>query len=362
MTALLGLAGAVLLIQTVVLIANLIHWRRPAPVSGPVPSLSVLVPARDERGNLPELLAALAQQDTPALEILVCDDGSNDGTDAWLEAHASEYGAQWFRAPEKPEGWVGKCWGCHQLGLRAKADWLLFLDADVRPGPDCLAQMASRMGQTEAVLVTALPAFVPTNPGDGMLTAMVPFSVFTLLPLAKAESAPREAFAFANGQVIGIRREDYQRCRPHEEVRSAILEDVALARWVKRLGAKTLILDGTRYLRVQMYRGAAEAVQGFSRNAALICGGNLGAIIVAALTTITYLLPWVAALTGKISAWLAVAWGASLYGACAARFGLGACYGLLTPLAAVMTVVTLLRSVIWRLRGDIAWKGRVYRE
>ena len=361
MNALLAMACVVLLVQSVVLIWNLLHWRRRGEASAPgAARLSVLIPARDERENLPDLLSALAVQTAPAAEILVCDDASQDGTDAWLEAHAGEFGAEWFRAPEKPEGWVGKCWACHQLGRRAKGEWLLFLDADTRPGPEFLAHMGAWMAEADALMVTALPALLAGNLGDGLLTAMVPFSVLTLLPLTRAERSRREAFAFANGQIIGFRREDYARHLPHEQVRGAVLEDVALARWVKRRGEKVLILDATRSLRVRMYHGAAQAMRGFSRNAALICGGSLGAVVVSLLMAVTYLVPWGLALSGQRWAWLVVAWGCLLYGACAARFGLGAGYGLLTPVAALLTVVTLWRSVVWRLRGAILWKGRTY--
>lgn len=359
--ALLALACLVLLAQSLVLAWNLLHWRRrgEAPALEPV-RISVLIPARNERHNLPELLAALAAQRVPPEEIIVCDDGSEDGTDGWLEAHAPGFGAGWFREPNKPDGWVGKCWACHQLGLRAGADWLLFLDADTRPDPEFLAQVGAWMAQSDAFMVTALPTFVAANIGDGLLTAMVPFSVFTLLPLKKAECSRHEAFAFANGQALGFAREDYRRCRPHEQVRDAVLEDVALARWVKRRGERVLILDATGHLRVRMYSGAVEAVQGFSRNAALICGGNPGALLVGLLMSITYILPWAQALAGEPSAWPVAAWGCCLYGVCAARFGLGAGYGLLTPAAAALTVVVLARSVVWRLRGHILWKGRAY--
>lgn len=354
-------AAAVLLAQTAVLVANIAYWRRKrATHAARLPSVSVLIPARDEIANLPELLAALESQQHPPFEVLICDDGSTDGTDAWLAEHAHEYGATWFRGPAKPEGWVGKCWACHQLGLRARGDWLLFLDADVRPAPTFLAMIAQAMAGTEAILVTALPRFDPTTVGDGMLTAMVPFSVFTLLPLSRAERDRRPAFAFANGQVMGFRRDDYAAHRPHEQVREYILEDVAIARWAKRAGARVLILDATRTLSVRMYRGAGEAMRGFSRNASLICGGNVGSALVVALLATTYVLPWALAFGGWIQAWALAASGAFLYGYCAIRFGFGARYALLTPVAVLFVIATIARSAVWQARGAVRWKGRVY--
>ncbi|MCS7310669.1 MAG: hypothetical protein NZ741_10655, partial [Armatimonadetes bacterium] len=81
--------------------------------------------------------------------------------------------------------------------------------------------------------VTAIPTLQAQSLPVGLLKAMVPFSVFTLLPLRLAETHPHPAFAFANGQVIAFPRAFYQRVQPHERVRGAVLEDVQLARVVK---------------------------------------------------------------------------------------------------------------------------------
>ncbi|NPV46836.1 MAG: glycosyltransferase [Armatimonadetes bacterium] len=361
MTALLAVAALLLLVQTVVLLANVAYWRhrRPDPPAQGL-RLSVLIPVRNERDNLPTILAALAAQQPAPWEVLVCDDASDDGTDDWLEAHAAQFGAQWFRAPGKPEGWVGKCWACHQLGLRATGDWMLFLDADVTPGPGFLAEMMSMMAGTDAVLITALPRFAPTSAGDGMLTAMVPFSVFSLLPLARAENDRREAFAFANGQVIGFRVDEYRQHRPHEQVRDTLLEDVALARWAKRLGRGVLIADATRTLSVRMYRGLADALRGFGRTGVPICGGVTGAIVVVVLLALAYLVPWAAAATGDWFGLILGLQGAGLYGFCAARFGLGWWYALLTPPAVTLTLLALARSILWHRRGRVPWRGRTY--
>jgi chlorobactene glucosyltransferase len=361
MTILLVVAAGVILVQAVVLAMNLAYWKRPrAGGNGKSLRVSVLIPARNERDNLPGLLAALAAQDFAPWEILVCDDASDDGTGDWLRDHARPAGAEWFRAPDKPEDWVGKCWACHQLGMRASGDWLLFLDADVTPGSEFLGQMACLMASTEAFLVTALPRFATTTPGDGMLTAMVPFSVFSLLPLPRAEKDPREAFAFANGQVMGFRSADYHRSRPHEQVREMLLEDVGLARWAKRLGCEVLVVDATRTLTVRMYHGLGPALRGLGRMAVPICGGIPQAMLTILVMAIAYLVPWVGALTGDLFALTLGALGALLFGICAWRFGLGAWYALLTPVAVALTIATMVQSILWHRRGGVPWKGRVY--
>ena len=59
------------------------------PATGPRPTLTVLICARNERLVLPECLRDLRAQTEPADEIIVLDDGSTDSMVDWL---TSEYG------------------------------------------------------------------------------------------------------------------------------------------------------------------------------------------------------------------------------------------------------------------------------
>ena len=52
--------------------------------------VSVIVPARDEEESIDATLAALRRQDYPALQIIVVDGGSTDGTRAVVERHMAE--------------------------------------------------------------------------------------------------------------------------------------------------------------------------------------------------------------------------------------------------------------------------------
>lgn len=360
MTALLCAISALLGYQVITLIANYAYWLRRAPACGPPVELSVLIPARDELHNLPTLLTALQSQTLKPCEILVCDDGSTDGMTQWLEENAQALGTEWFASAPRPDDWTGKNWACKQLADRSRGEWILFLDADVRPESGFLERVAGWCGAGISRLVTAFPRILPAGVGDALLINMVPWAVGTILPLKLSERPRTPAFAVANGQIMAFSREFYRECEPHVRTRATILEDVEIARMLKREGQRVYIGDAGDVLSVRMYRNLSEALDGFSKNSVAMCGGKRQALLWAAGLAFAHLLPLVLAIIGHPIAWALVAVSAVLYGLVASASGLPLWYGVLYPVAIVLSVWVLLRSVWWHLMGRVRWKGRVY--
>lgn len=355
----------VLAVQLGILLYNLAYWRRrqlQAAASVSAPTLSVLIPARNEVENLPVLLASLATQLGAGVECWVCDDGSDDGTTEWLAQHAGSLGVRWFQSAPRPDGWVGKNWACHQLAERAQGDWLLFLDADLRCQAGFIDALRAYLQTTDAHLVSAIPAFAPASLPIALLKLMVPFSVFTLLPLPLAERHPNPAFAFANGQVIAFRRDDYRRWQPHQAVRGAVLEDVALAALVKRQRGAVHLLDARAWLRVSMYPTLRAAMDGFAKNAVAICRTTPIAVLVGVMLTLVYLYPLGAAIAlGQYAQALGAIAGAVLvFGLSARVVGMPFWMGVGYAGSVLIGLLTLVRSIVWYRRGWVRWKGRVY--
>ncbi|MCS7273486.1 MAG: glycosyltransferase [Fimbriimonadales bacterium] len=360
------LVFAVLAIQLTILLSNLAYWRKRRLLAGngALPTLSVLIPARNERTNLPALLESLAPQLTSGVECYVCDDHSEDGTTEWLACHAERLGVRWFRSAPRPEGWVGKNWACYQLATRAQGEWLVFLDADVRCAEGFLHALRAYLATTEAHLVSAIPSFVSNDWLSVLLKVMVPFSVFTLLPLPLAEHHPNPAFAFANGQLMAVRKRDYVRWLPHFFVRAAVLEDVAIAALVKRHRGIVRILDGRAWLHVQMYPTLRAAIDGFSKNAVAICRSVPTAIFVAVALGVVYLFPllaWVWMPEARGQAGLALLASVLMFGLSARVVGLPFAFGFGYPISVVLALITLVRSIVWYQQGAVVWKGRAYR-
>ncbi len=107
------------------------------------PSASVVVPARDEEAVVGEALGSLLDQDYPgSLEVLVVDDRSTDRTGEIIAGLAARYPERLtaLRVDDLPEGWLGKNHALYRGAEEARAEWLLFTDADVRFAPGCIKE------------------------------------------------------------------------------------------------------------------------------------------------------------------------------------------------------------------------------
>ena len=117
-------------------------------VRADVPQFSVLIAARNEADNLPQLLRDLAAQTLPAarFEVLIADDHSTDATAALVAAAAQETPFS-LRLIRLPAAETGKKAALQAALQAARAPWLVCTDADCRLGPGWLAAYAALLGR-----------------------------------------------------------------------------------------------------------------------------------------------------------------------------------------------------------------------
>ena len=109
---------------------------RPASVSRG-PTVSVLIAAYNEAPVLPATLRALLAQTDPPEQIVVADDGSDDGTAAALEAEFGDRHHPSLRLLKLAHG--GKAVALNAALMAVDTDVVVTMDADTLPAPDAIA-------------------------------------------------------------------------------------------------------------------------------------------------------------------------------------------------------------------------------
>jgi hypothetical protein len=247
-----------------------------ADLSNP-PSVSFIIPARNEAENIIACLESLLAQEYPVLQVefIVVDDNSSDNTAELVRRLQSKAPAiKLISAPPLPEDWYGKPHACWVGASHAKGEWLCFIDADVRLHPDLLASAMGDVLEHKAQLLSLHPHQEMLTFGERFLMPPAFMGLLILMDFDRINN-PESRLAMANGQFIMVRRDRYFDFDGHRSVQSELLEDVALARRAKRSEARIRLLAGGALIRTRMYSSASTIWQGLTRGVVEVAGGPL---------------------------------------------------------------------------------------
>ncbi len=353
-----------LVVVWVTILANLPFFPRlkRGSESTETPSVSVLIPARNEAGVIGATVQSLLGQSYENFELLLLDDNSTDGTAlAALEAAEQDKRLGVLEGRPLPKGWLGKNWACHQLAQAASGEYLLFTDADVIWAPDALTALMAEALNEESDLQTVWPTQITESWAERLTVPLISLVVLGYLPILLVHYTPFRIFAAANGQCMLFRRGAYQRSGGHEVVRGEIVEDVALARRVKAGGQRLRMADGSGLIACRMYSNWPEVRDGFAKNILAGHGQNVPFLLASTLFHWSlFLFPWLWLLAGG-GIWALILGmagiGARAVTAWATRQR--ARDALLMPLSAILMTLIAGRSIWWHLGGRTEWKGRV---
>lgn len=323
-------------------------------------SVAVLLPVRNEAGRVrPCLTRLLEQQLLPRLEVLVLDDCSTDET-VTVVAGIDER-VRLLAGAEPPAGWLGKPHACAQLAAACPdADVLVFVDADVLLEPLAVSTAVAQLTALGVDLVCPFPRQLAVSWAERLVQPLLMWSWLTFVPLRVAERSTRSSLAVATGQFLAVRREAYDGAGGHEAVRGEVLEDLALARNIRRAGGRTTVVDGTRLARCRMYDGWAELRGGYSKSLWSAFGSPAGAAAVVATLTTVYVVPALAALVGSRTGLAGYLLGVAGRAVSARRTGSRLWPDVLLHPASVLAACYLTGRSVWlRRRGELVWKGRL---
>ena len=332
------------------------------------PTVSVIVPARNEEACLGDCLQSLVAQTGVEFEIIVVDDHSTDRTREIAQSFSHDK-LRVIEAGPLPDGWTGKNNAVTCGVQQARGQWFLFTDADTVHLPGSLARALAEARDNNAELLSYSPEQIAVTFWE-MAVLPVVFAELARQYSPSVVSDPASPVAAANGQFILVRRDAYEAVGGHAAIAGDILEDVVLARAVKRSGRKIVFRYAADAVRTRMYRNYRQLRDGWTKNLALLFP-NPGWLAVKTLAL--WILPWGVLLWPLLwsfgglklvrhSWWLVLC---SL--AFARNFGrlrranfdkamelLGALFGM--PMFAYL----LLRSKRAHAKGSVPWKGRTY--
>ncbi|WP_406256437.1 glycosyltransferase [Streptomyces nigra] len=343
---------------------------------GEWPSVCVVVPARDEAAVLPASLPSLLAQDYPGrAEVFLVDDGSTDGTGELARRLARERGglALTVDSPgEPPAGWTGKLWAVrHGIGLARARDpeYLLLTDADIAHAPDSLRELvaAARTGGFDAV--SQMARLRVDSLWERLVVPAFVYFFAQLYPFRRIGRTGTRTAAAAGGCVL-LRTEAAVRARIPDSIRGAVIDDVALARAVKRGGGRVWLGLADRVDSVRPYPRLADLWRMVSRSAyaqlrhqpALLLGTIAGLALV-------YLVPPVSLAVGAASgdrvaavlgglAWLVMT---GTYVPMLRYYRQPLWQAPLLPVTAFLYLLMTADSAVQHYRGrGAAWKGRTY--
>lgn len=235
--------------------------------------VSAIVPARDEEAVIAACVRSLAQQPEIA-EILVINDQSSDRTAEIVSGLIPQFPqVRLLESSGPPPGWVGKNNAVWLGAQQATGDWLLFTDADAVHEKDSVAHALQIAAESRAAMVSFSPEQIMEAWYE---KALIPFVYGRLNRNFSFDEIndPRNEAAAANGQFILIRRDAYNAVSGHASIAGEVLEDVALAKLVKRAGYPIWFGTGKGFVRVRMYRSFSAMWAGWKKNLYQLEGGS----------------------------------------------------------------------------------------
>jgi hopene-associated glycosyltransferase HpnB len=332
---------------------------------GQWPSVTAIVPARNEADVIARSIGSLLAQDYPgAFRVALVDDQSDDGTGE--VARTLDIGGRLTvtAGTARPPGWTGKLWAMSRGVAHASdmPEYLWFTDADIAHAPDNLRRLVARAEGEKLVLTSLMAKLSCVTPAEHVFIPAFVYFFRMLYPFAWVNNPESSAAAAAGGCML-IRRGALERAGGLAAIRSALIDDCALAKLMKMQGPIWLGLT-ERAVSARPYadmhairRMVARSAYAQLNYSPLLLAGTLLALCV------MFIAPVLLAVFGAglvrlagISAWLLMAvsfWPMLRF------YGRSLLWALALPLIGLLYAGFTLDSAVqhWRGRGGM-WKGR----
>lgn len=250
--------------------ANLFHFhlikKRVKPLEDGE-KISVVIPARNEEANLPQLLDSFTRQTYRNYEVIIIDDASTDRTweiiESYMEKDPRIHG---YKAdPEKHLAKSGKINALLQAIEHATGDYLYCTDADTIHEPDAIAFGYACMKKKDLDIISGMPTEKCKSFLGSISMASMLFS-FVYVPhfLARFQGIP--LFTVAIGQFIMMKKSSYDEIGGYTAVGEKTCDDMAIAKHFVRCGKKYHFVPISNKVTCNMYTARKDAFYGIARS------------------------------------------------------------------------------------------------
>lgn len=335
-----------------------------------MPSITVIVPARNEAEALPSSLASLLGQDYRRLRIIAVDDRSTDRTGSILDELAASHPNQLtvLHVTQLPAGWLGKP---HAMALAARhaisedrPDYLLFTDADVIFQPEAIRRSLAQAVSTQADHFVTFPTPILKTVGEGALLGYLGVMGLWATRPWKASDPKAVRDSIGIGAFNLLRTQSYEKLGGFDVFRMEILEDLMLARRVKLNGLRQRVAIAPGMVSLHWAPGAMGVVNGMTKNLFAVFRFHISLALFAALVVAWLCLGPVILLfpaATRTPAIISLASIIALYVLSRSHSRISAWYAALFPVGAVLFLYSLLRSLATTVQdGGVTWRGTFY--
>jgi hypothetical protein len=338
----------------------------PAPARWP--SLSVIIPARNEATTLEPALRSVLEQDYPALEIVLINDRSTDDTPKIIDRlSAHDQRIKTMHIQQLPPGWIGKTHALHCGSQQATGEWILFADADVHFAKNAFATAMSLVLTTGGDHLVLAPRFIQHSFLQEVVSQAfgILFLLFTRAPRVNSDNS--QAFV-GSGAFNLVRRAALERTPGFEWLRMEVIDDVGLGLMLKQSGAKSRFAVSREKVSIAWYPTLGAMIRGLEKNLfGALANYGVARMALIAVTLLACALGPTVALFFKefplvffsgIAGYLSLVAGGVIEKLCFKQ-RLIPC--LFFQVGVLLLTFMLLRSGFYaQLRGGVTWRGSWY--
>ncbi len=344
------------------------HLRLPQYDISPAgsPSITVIVPARNEAADIAATIHSLLAQDYPNLQIIAINDRSTDQTGEIIDTIAAQRPEKLraLHVTELSPGWLGKTHAMALTARQAYTDYLLFTDADVLFHPSAIRRSLASAVATNADHFVIVPTTIIKRWDEAAILGF--FQIFSLWgprPWRVANpKAQRDALGI--GAFNLLRRSAYLEIGGFESLRMEIVEDLGLARRIKRAGLGQRVAFGRGLVSLHWASGATGLVSIMTKNLWAAFRFYIWLALLGCLWLLTFCVAPAIGLffaptrVPAILAFAAVAWA---YRLMSRSSSISTWNAVFFPLSALFFVFALLYSMCTTLKqGGVIWRGTFY--